>query len=63
MREMQDSCVPPRDFIDFILKLKSVEIAIKTGNYDLAHQQWEMLRRIKKFPEKHCKCNHNGVIS
>lgn len=63
MREMQDSCVPPRDFIDFILKLKSVEIAIKTGNYDLAHQQWEMLRRIKKFPVKHCKCNHNGVIS
>lgn len=63
MREMGESCVPPREFIDFLLKLKSVEIAIKVGNYDLAHQMWENLRRIKEFPTRSCKCAHNGVIS
>lgn len=31
--ELADTCLVPQNFIDYILKLKALELAVKTGNY------------------------------
>ena len=31
--ELADSCTVPQDFIDYILRLKALELAVRTGNY------------------------------
>ena len=31
--ELSQNCVIPKDFIDFILRTKAMELAVKTGNY------------------------------
>lgn len=36
IKELGNTCDIPRNFIDYILKLKALELAIKTGNYGTA---------------------------
>lgn len=33
INSLSETCVIPKDFIDFILKSKAMELAVKTGNY------------------------------
>lgn len=61
MKELSQECKIPRDLIDFILRLKSVEMALKTGNYAMAHELWEGLRKLKTPPYKSCNCP-NGIL-
>ena len=36
INELSDNCSIPENFIDFILRLKALDLAIKTGNYNTA---------------------------
>lgn len=33
IRELASNCIVPQGFIDYILRLKALELAVKTGNY------------------------------
>lgn len=61
IKDLEDTCSPHRDFIDFILKMKAVELAILTDNYTLAHTLWDRLNKELVVPE-HCNCNTNGIL-
>lgn len=61
MKELSQECKIPRDLIDFILRIKSVEMALKTGNYAMAHELWEGLKKLKTPPYKSCNCP-NGIL-
>lgn len=62
MKELSKECEVPRDLIDFILRIKSIEMALKTGNYAMAHEIWEGLKKLKTPPYKSCGCSH-GILS
>jgi hypothetical protein len=36
IKEISDNCNTPRNFIDYILRLKALDLAIRTGNYNTA---------------------------
>ena len=38
IKEVADTCNPSQNFVDYILKLKGLEVAIKTGNYTEANK-------------------------
>lgn len=40
IKELRRRCDVPRGFIDFILRLKALEVALKTGNYTAAFDIW-----------------------
>lgn len=40
VRQVEDECKFPKDFVDTILKYKALEASIKTGNYPLAIKYW-----------------------
>lgn len=40
IKELRRRCDVPRGFIDFILRLKALEVALKTGNYAAAFDIW-----------------------
>ena len=41
MKQIDDCCNIPKDLIDFILRIKALELAIKTGHYDIALASWK----------------------
>ena len=41
MKELINTCDIPKNLIDIILRIKSVELCIKTGNYIEAIKQWK----------------------
>jgi hypothetical protein len=43
IRETECNCSIPKNFIDFILRLKALELCIKTGNYIKAIKYWNKL--------------------
>lgn len=43
LKELGDSCVTPRGFIDFILRKKALDLSIDTGNYTDAIKYWGLL--------------------
>lgn len=53
IREMEKTCSIPSGFIDFILKIEALELALKTGNYTLAAKYYRMFM-------KGCNRNHNS---
>ena len=61
IKEVADECSTKQPFADFILKIKGLEIAIKVGNYQLAHYLWESLMKLRAQP-KSCNCSNYGVI-
>lgn len=40
IRQVENSCEIPKNFIDSILKYKAFELSIRTGNYPLAIKYW-----------------------
>ena len=59
IRELDDSCNIPRNFIDYILKIKSLDLAIKTGNYQEIIKYWNKFFKAVNAnvkPYSICKC-------
>lgn len=58
LKELGDSCSIPKRFIDFILKVKALDMAIATCNYTEAIKYWEMLHRMPtKTTTNNCGCS------
>lgn len=59
IRQIEKDCIIPKNFIDFILKYKAVDIALKTGNYGIANQYWnKFFSENKSIPSTtNCGCN------
>lgn len=41
VRELSDTCDMPKGFINYILRYKAFELALKTGNYPIAFKYWK----------------------
>lgn len=60
IRELADNCSIPKNFIDYILRFKAFELALKTGNYTLAIEYWKKFfrNRVSSISKpKRCGCN------
>ena len=54
----KNCCDIPREFIDYILRMKSLEYAIKTGHITVAKQVWDnFFSKKKKVISSVCGCN------
>jgi hypothetical protein len=42
-RELGDTCNVPKNFVDYILKIKALDLSLKTGNYQEAIRYWNRL--------------------
>lgn len=42
-KEIGDTCSVPKNFVDYILKLKALDLSLKTGNYQEAIKYWNRL--------------------
>lgn len=40
IKQVESTCEIPKDFIDFILRYKALDLALKTGNYIQANKYW-----------------------
>ena len=40
IRQIENECEIPKNFIDSILKYKALELSVRTGNYPLAIKYW-----------------------
>lgn len=60
IREVGNTCSIPRGFIDHILKLKKLELAVRTGHYPEAIETWKkFFGNSRKVVTKPCSCNGN----
>lgn len=58
LRELDSDCQVPKGFMDMILRLKAVELCIKTGNYNKAISYWKKFFLGKtQVPTYNCGCN------
>lgn len=58
IKEVGNSCDVPKGFIDAFLKYKSLELALKTGNYPEAFRMWKYLHGSGNIiTSKGCGCN------
>jgi hypothetical protein len=58
VREVENSCDIPYNFVDQFLRLKAVQLALATGNYTLAIQYWK--RFFSNLKPKNIVCTCNG---
>lgn len=61
--ELSDTCNTPSGFIDYILRLKAFELAIKTGNYSQAISLWNKYlsgNGATVSNKKRCGCHGAG---
>lgn len=52
IKEIECDCSTPKHFVNFILKLKAMELCIKTGNYTQAIKYWNKLNN--NLPNECC---------
>lgn len=58
LRELDSECQVPKGFIDMILKVKAIELCIRTGNYTKAISYWKKFFLGKtQVPTYNCGCN------
>lgn len=59
IRELENDCQIPKGFINMILRLKALELSIRTGNYPQAIKYWNkfFLNQDNKVPTYNCGCN------
>lgn len=60
VRELADTCDIPRNFINYILRFKAFELAIRTGNYTDAFKYWDAFFKNKTSSiskPKGCGCH------
>lgn len=56
-RELESTCNIPKGFIDFILRMKGLELSIKTGNYIQAIKYWNKFFKGKSITNiSNCRC-------
>lgn len=61
LRELSNSCGIPKGFIDFILRIKALDMAIETCNYTEAIKYWEMLNKMPtRTTTNNCGCHGNN---
>ena len=61
-REIANSCSIPKNFIDFVLKIKALDLNIKTGNYYEAIKYWNKMFKgftvgTESLTNNNCKCD------
>lgn len=60
LKELNNSCEVPKGFTDMILRLKALELCIRTGNYPQAIKYWKKFfsnnNRVV-ITTSNCKCN------
>lgn len=61
IKELEGTCNAPKGFIDMILRLKALELSLKTGNYTTAIKWWNKLFKNKAGVSITKKCNCNGI--
>lgn len=57
IKQVEESCAVPKSFVDYILKYKALDLAIKTENYTQANEYW------KKFFENNTLTNTINVTN
>lgn len=58
LKELGNSCTIPKGFIDFILRMKALDMAIETCNYTEAIKYWKMLNRMPtRALTNNCGCH------
>lgn len=64
LKELNECCTVPRYFPDLLLRIKAVEMAIKTGNYLQAHLFWDEIFELHKIvTPKTCGCRYEKIHS
>lgn len=64
VRQIEDTCNVPKDFINDFFRLQSIETALQSGHFEMANKYWNMF--FKKDVVKHthfhkpCGCKKNG---
>lgn len=54
----RDCCSIPKEFIDYILKMKALEMALKTGHYTVAKNIWDkFFCKRRRAISSICGCN------
>lgn len=56
LKELGNTCNTPKGFIDFILRQKALDLAIKTCNWDAAEKYFNMFLVTKGTTSKGCGC-------
>lgn len=46
LKELGNSCKIPKGFLDYILRIKALEMSIETCNYTSAIKYWESLNKV-----------------
>lgn len=59
VKELNDECSTPKGFIDMILRIKAMELSLRTGNYTMAFKYWDKLfkNKVSMTPSRGCGCN------
>lgn len=59
IRELESTCSVPKGFIDMVLRLKALDLSLKTGNFPMAFKQWDSLfkNKVSVSPKRGCGCN------
>lgn len=59
LKEINNDCQTPKGFVDMILRLKALELCIRTGNYTQAIKYWKKFfcTTINQIPTYNCTCN------
>lgn len=59
IKELNIECSTPKGFTDMILRLKAFDLALRTGNYPIAINQWNTLfkKRVNVSSRKGCGCH------
>lgn len=58
LKQIDNDCNIPKGLIDLILRVKGVELALKTGNYLEAINLWKLyIKKYKSTITSKCKCN------
>lgn len=59
LKELNNSCEVPKGFTDMILRLKALELCIRTGNYPQAIKYWKKFfsNNNRVITTSNCRCN------
>lgn len=62
IKQAYDKCSVPRDFIDFILRLKAFTMCLETEDYPLAINYWKKFFKNLKKPSLNCNCYGRDTV-
>lgn len=60
IKELSDTCIIPRNFINFILQYKAFQLAVRTGHYTEAIKFWKRLYQEVEYITVINKCGCYG---